>query len=78
MDEIEIIIGDDGSPMVKVHSMLDWFDGQVDAIESAKADMPGDDGHGVAFLAAQAEFIQELKEDLTASTLEKMDANTAS
>lgn len=76
MDEVEIVITDDGSPAVAIHSMLDWFDGQIEALESAKKEMSDDNGR--AFLAAQIEFVQDLKEDLSVSTLEKMDASKAS
>lgn len=76
MDEVEIIIAEDGSPTVKVHSMLDWFDGQIQALEDAKEAMSDDNGR--AFLAAQVEFVQDLKEDLVTSTLERMDVNAAS
>jgi hypothetical protein len=76
MDEVEIIIAEDGSPTVKVHSMLDWFDGQIQALEDAKESMSDDNGR--AFLAAQVEFVQDLKEDLVTSTLEKMDVSAAS
>lgn len=76
MDEIEIITAECGAPAVKVHAMLDWFDGQIAAAESAKVGET--DVIALAFLDAQIEHIQDLKDDLVASTLESMDVSTGS
>lgn len=73
--DIEVIIDEDGVPIVKVPALLDWLDSQIAALEEAKLlSTPT----VCIYLDNVIESYQELKSELTATTLENMDVCSAS
>ena len=72
--DVAITINTNGVPTVEVPALLDWLDTQIKALEDAKAISTENVG---IYLDNVIESYQNLKEELSVTTLEIMDACSA-